>query len=112
MFSVLLYVVSGHWRSARQVVRIYHYLSLVGMIVGGFSIVIICSERLFIIYLSPICRWFADKVVYLWLLLYICGSMNFVWLSICYSWLSKQFMSYLCGRSVLFQTERWECFLL
>jgi hypothetical protein len=32
------------------------------MIVGRFSIVIICSERLFIIYLSPVCRWFADKV--------------------------------------------------
>jgi hypothetical protein len=68
------------------------------MVVGWFSIVSICSKRLFIIFFKS---WFADEIgLCVALALYLWERNNlFGYLSICYCWLFE-----LC-RSVYFQTE-------
>jgi amino acid permease len=79
MFSVLLYVMSGHWRSTRRVLGIRHYLSLVSTVVRRFSIVLICFA-FHHIFLSLVYRWFADEVGLCDLALHLWQHKNFVWL--------------------------------
>jgi hypothetical protein len=58
-----------------------NYLSLVSTVVRRFSIVPISSKRLFIIFLSPVYRWFAEDVsLCVDIALYLWQHKNFDWL--------------------------------
>jgi hypothetical protein len=58
-----------------------HYLSLLIIAVRRFSIVLICSNRLFIIFLIPVHSWFADEIgLCVALPLFLWEHKNFVWL--------------------------------
>jgi hypothetical protein len=66
------------------------YLSLVSTVVRRFSIVPICSKRLFVVFFKSCISFFLLILVYVLILLCICVIIRilFGYLSICYSWLS------------------------
>jgi hypothetical protein len=78
------------------------YLILVSTVFRRFSMVPMHTKRIFILFLSSVYRWFADKIgLCVALALYLWERRNFIgYLSIYYSWLVYVSVCLICAGGV------------